>query len=328
MGIIYSYPKQTVLQSTDLLISTRFSTEPGVVSRSISFSLETLGEYIAANHTSTLDQVLTAGNTSLLDARVGGVYLYDAYPAAGYLRIAGNKNRINFYNKNESLIGYIVEDSLVLNDISSDTIFTIKKPSDTTSSNTATFQDATGTVAYLSDIPPTANYGLFTQTANSVEIVESNSERTLIGTGLGSLSVPAYGFNIGDSYRASLMGHISCHGSATLRIRIKAWNGFSYALLADTGEIDLDPVTNQHWHLDIGFTIRALGGADQASIVSGGSFYYNKTNGNIDLMNFVTENNTTFDTESDNEMVITAQFNNASISNSIYSNLFTLIKTY
>ena len=328
MGIIYSYPKQTVLQSTDLLISTRFSTEPGVVSRSISFSLETLGEYIAANHTSTLDQVLTAGNTSLLDAKVGSVYLYDAHPTAGYLRIAGNKNRINFYNKNESLIGYIVEDSLVLNDISSDTIFTIKKPSSPTSSNTATFQDATGTVAYLSDIPPTANYGLFTQTANSAEIIENNSERTLIGTGLGSLSVPAYGFNIGDSYRASLMGHISCLGSATLRIRVKAWNGFSYALLADTGEIDLDPVTDQHWNLDIGFTIRALGGAGQASIVSGGSFYYNKTNGNIDLRNFVTENNTTFDTDSDNEIVITAQFNNASASNSIYSNLFTLIKTY
>ena len=331
MAIIYSYPKQASLQSTDLLISTRFSTEPGVVSRSISFSLETLGEYIAANHTSTLNQVLTAGNTSLLDAKVGSVYLYDANPTAGYLRIAGNKNRINFYNKNDSLIGYIVEDSLVLNDISSDTIFTIKKPSGTTSSNTATFQDATGTVAYLSDIPaslPTANYGLFTQTVNSVEIVESNSERTLIGTGLGSLSVPAYGFNIGDSYRASLMGHISCLGSATLRIRVKAWNGFSYALLADTGEIDLDSVTDQHWSLDIGFTIRALGGADQASIVSGGSFYYNKTNGNIDLKNFVSENNTTFDTESDNEIVITAQFNNASASNSIYSNLFTLTKTY
>ena len=328
MGIIYSYPKQTVLQSTDLLISTRFSTEPGVVSRSISFSLETLGEYIAANHTSTLDQVLTAGNTSLLDAKVGSIYLYDAYPTAGYLRIAGNKNRINFYGKNDVNFGYITQDSLFLQDDSSIYGLNISIPSSLTGSRVATFQDATGTVAYLSDIPPTANYGLFTQTANSAEIIENNSERTLIGTGLGSLSVPAYGFNIGDSYRASLMGHISCLGSATLRIRVKAWNGFSYALLADTGEIDLDPVTDRHWNLDIGFTIRALGGAGQASIVSGGSFYYNKTNGNIDLRNFVTENNTTFDTDSDNEIVITAQFNNASASNSIYSNLFTLIKTY
>jgi len=331
MAIIYSYPKQTSLQSTDLLISTRFSTEPGVVPRSISFSVETLGEYIAANHTSTLNQVLTAGNASLLDAKVGSIYLYDTYPTAGYLRIRGDKNRIYFYGKEDALYGYLTQDFLFLDDNSSNYGFSIRKASSLTDNRTATFQNATGTVAYLSDIPaslPTANYGLFTQTANSTTIVNTNSELSLIGTGLGSLSVPAYGFNIGDSFRASLMGHISCLGSATLRILVKAWNGFSYSILGDTGEIDLDAVTDQHWNLDVDFTIRALGGAEDASIVSGGSFYYNKTNGNIDLRNFVAENNTTFDTESDNEIVITAQFNNASASNSIYSNLFTLTKTY
>lgn len=430
MAIIYSYPKQSSLQNTDLLIGTRFSTEPGVVSRSISFSLETLGEYINANHPLTLNQVLTAGNESLLDAKVGSIYLYDTHPSTGYLNIRGYKNRIYFDGQNDVTYGYINQDTLFLQDSSSIYGFNIKKPSSLIANRTATFQDATGTVAYLddlssltldqvldngntstnnanigelglydssnskyfgllvdnsifyiydvnaadvmletngdyitlygsysstinnnsltanrdynlpnksgtialtSDIPAallTANYGLFTQTANSTTIVNTNSELSLIGTGLGSLSIPANSFKVGDSFRASLMGHISCLGSATLQIKVKAWNGFSYSILGDTGVIGLDQVTGQHWNLDIGFTIRALGGAEDASIVSGGSFYYNKTNGNIDLRNFVTENNTTFDTDSNNEIVITAQFNNASTSNSIYSNLFTLTKTY
>lgn len=179
-----------------------------------------------------------------------------------------------------------------------------------------------------SDMPTTTNYGLFTQTTNSATIVNTNSEFSLIGTGLGSLSIPAYAFKVGDSFRASLMGHISCLNSAELQIKVKAYNGFDYAILAETGVIDLDVATNQHWKLDIDFTIRSLGGYDEASIVSGGSFYYNKGNGNIDLKTFVSENGTTFDTDSANVLVITAQFNNASTSNSIYSNLFTLTKTY
>ena len=105
MAIIYSYPKQISLQNTDLLIGTRFSTEPGVVPKSISFSLETLGQYINANHPLTLNQVLTAGNASLLDAKVGSIYLYDTFQTAGYLSIRGLKNRISFYDKNDVNFG-------------------------------------------------------------------------------------------------------------------------------------------------------------------------------------------------------------------------------
>lgn len=423
MAIIYSYPKQSSLQSTDLLISTRFSTEPGVVPRSISFSLETLGEYINANHPLTLNQVLTAGNQSLLDAKVGSIYLYDTNAPAGYLSVGASKNRIYFYGKNDIQYGYITQDSLFLYDNSSDYGLNISIPSSLTGNRIATFQDATGTVAYLnditlnralangntstnnanigelglydssnskyfgllvdsntfyiydtstgedvmletngyyitlygsysstinnnsltanraydlpnksgtialtSDVPATLNYGLFTQTVDSVEIVNNNSERSLIGTGLGSLTIPADNFKVGDSFRATLMGHISSLNNAKLSIKVRA--SHNNALLADTGSITLVSSTNQHWKLEIDFTVRATGSQEEASIVSGGSFYYNKGNGNIDLKTFVTENNTDFDTESINTLIITAQFDSASPSNSIYSNLFTLTKTY
>lgn len=325
MAIIYSYPKQTSLQSTDLLISTRFSTEPGVVPRSISFSLETLTEYINASAPiPTLDQVLTSGDVSLQTAGIGELGLWDNIND-GYAAIVVNDSEFTFYDYIGNIVAYISNSGIGIKANSFTGVFAT---SNFTANRQYTMPNKSGTIALTNDIPSNINYGLFTQTANSATIVNTNSELSLIGTGLGSLSVPAYGFNIGDSFRASLMGHISCLGSATLRIRVKAWNGFSYSILGDTGEIDLDAVTDQHWNLDVDFTIRALGGAEDASIVSGGSFYYNKSNGNIDLRNFVSENNTDFDTESNNEIVITAQFNNASTSNSIYSNLFTLTKTY
>jgi|LakMenEpi03Aug12_release.lakeMendotaPanAssembly.Ray.scaffolds.fasta_scaffold480937_2 hypothetical protein len=325
MAIIYSYPKQTSLQSTDLLISTRFSTEPGVVPRSISFSLETLTEYInAAAPIPTLDQVLASGDISLQTAGIGELGLWDI-PNGGYATIAVSDSEFTFYDYIGNIVAYISNSGIGIKANSFTGVFVT---SNFTANRQYTMPNKSGTIALTNDMPSNINYGLFTQTANSAIIVNTNSELSLIGTGLGSLSVPAYGFNIGDSFRASLMGHISCLGSATLRILVKAWNGFSYSILGDTGEIDLDAVTDQHWNLDVDFTIRALGGAEDASIVSGGSFYYNKSNGNIDLRNFVSENNTDFDTESNNEIVITAQFNNASTSNSIYSNLFTLTKTY
>jgi hypothetical protein len=293
----------------------------------MSVEASTLADYFSSNMpVSTLNEVLAAGNESLLTANVGELGLWDTADG-DYAKIQVQDSYFKFYNSSGDLVSEISSDSIIVNSNYSASFTT----SQITANREYIMPDASGTVALVEDIPtslPTANYGLFTQTANSTIIVNTNSELSLIGTGLGSLSVPANGFNIGDSFRASLMGHISCLGSAALRIRIKAWNGFSYSILGDTGDIDLDAVTGQHWNLDIDFTIRALGGADEASIVSGGSFYYNKTNGNIDLRNFISENNTDFDTESNNEIVITAQFNNASVSNSIYSNLFILTKTY
>ena len=43
-------------------------------------------------------------------------------------------------------------------------------------------------------------YGLYSQTANSTIIINTTIESTLIGTGVGTLSVPANGFIVGDSF--------------------------------------------------------------------------------------------------------------------------------
>ena len=168
---------------------------------------------------------------------------------------------------------------------------------------------------------PATNYGLFAQTANSIPIAATTTEGTLIGGGVGTLSVPANGFKVGDSFVAKLYGHITCVGTATIQIRIKSGS----VLLADTGIITLDVTTNKHWNIEVNFTIRSLGNASVGSIVSAGLFSYIKNSGlNFEGANFVFLNNTTFDTTILNTLNITAQWNTNNAGNSIYSDIFIL----
>jgi hypothetical protein len=171
----------------------------------------------------------------------------------------------------------------------------------------------------LSPLPTV--YGLFAQTGSSTPVSGTTVETSIIGSGTGTLSVPSNGFRVGDSFSAKLNGHISCVGSATIHIRVKA----NSVLLGDTGVIALDTTTDKHWELDLNFTIRSIGSV--GSIASYGSFGYIKNSGlNFEGSNFVTI--TTLDTTILNTLNITAQWNTTNSGNSIYSDIFVLNKIY
>jgi hypothetical protein len=182
------------------------------------------------------------------------------------------------------------------------------------------------TIVTIPGTAPTTNFGLFAQTSNSVPITATIVESSLIGTGVGNLSVPANGFQIGDSFQASLDGILSCVGTATLHIHIKTLSG---VILADTGIINMDAATSKSWFLNLYFTIRTIGATTVASISSGGLFSYIK-NASTNFQGFTlgTINNTTFDTTISNTLVVTAQWNTTNAGNSIYSTNFTLNKIY
>jgi hypothetical protein len=178
------------------------------------------------------------------------------------------------------------------------------------------------------DIPgniPSTSYGLYAQTVTGPNVT-GIAEQSIIGAGVGTLSVPANAFSIGDSFTAALDGIISCISSATIHIYVKTVAG---AILADTGVVSLAAATNKSWILNLYFTVRTLGGVGVASISSGGLFSYIR-NGGTQFEGFVlsTINATTFDTTVNNELVITAQFNTANAGNTIKSYNFTLQKVY
>jgi hypothetical protein len=178
----------------------------------------------------------------------------------------------------------------------------------------------------LENAPFKANYGLFAQTANSVPVTATAVESSLIGSGVGTLSVPANAFSVGDSFDANFTGVISAVGTATLEIRVKTLSG---ALLMDTGIIAMDATTAKIWTLGLQFTIRQIGTTGVASISSGGLFSYIKNSGTqFEGFTLSTVNTTTFDTTINNTLVVTAQWNTNNAGNSIFSRNFVLNKIY
>lgn len=173
---------------------------------------------------------------------------------------------------------------------------------------------------------PAGIIGLFAQIADSVPVANTAVETTIVGPGVGTLTVPANSFSIGDSFTCALDGILSSGSSATLHIRIKTLTG---VILADTGIIDMAAATDKSWVMNLYFTVRVLGGVTVASISSGGLFSYIR-NGGTQFEGYVlsTVNNTTFNTTINNTLVITAQWDPASTGNSIVSKNFTLTKVY
>jgi hypothetical protein len=167
--------------------------------------------------------------------------------------------------------------------------------------------------------------GLFAQTGNST-IITGITESTLINGGVGTLTVPANGFQIGDSYRAVFGGVMNAANNQTIRIRVKA----GAITLLDSGVQSLtNSIINDIWSLNIDFTIRQIGGAGTASIVSLGAFHYIKTsNASTQGFAFNVVNNTTFNTTISNVLDVTVQWGSTNAGNSIYSDIFVLNKTY
>lgn len=193
----------------------------------------------------------------------------------------------------------------------------------------AEFAVAQGGVTYrvknstLSPFPTV--YGLFSQTGNSVTVSGTTTESTLIDGGVGTLSVPANGFSIGDSFRADFGGILNVGNNQTMRIRLKSGS----VILADSGVQAITNITSDVWSLSVNFTIRQIGAAGVASIVTLGSFHYSKTNnGTVEGFSFNTVNNTTFDTTISNTLDVTIEWGSTNTDNSIYSDIFVLNKIY
>jgi hypothetical protein len=174
-------------------------------------------------------------------------------------------------------------------------------------------------------IPGPTVYGLFSQTGNSNVISATTVETTIINGGIGTLTVPANGFNVGDSFRCVVGGILNAANNETIRIRVKSGS----VVLLDSGLQTLPSITNNVWTMSINFTIKQIGVAGVASIVSLVEFHYAKLN-NDTVRGFAsnTVNNSTFDTTTSNTLDITAQWGSNNVGNSIYSDILILNKVF
>ena len=172
---------------------------------------------------------------------------------------------------------------------------------------------------------PAGTNGLFAQTALGTLITNTTVETQLIGTGVGSLTVPANGFNVGDSFTAKICGPLSCANNETIHVRIKS----DGVVIGDAGIFQMKLSTNKYFELLIDFTITKIGAAGVAELFVNGQYSYNQNaNTNLDGINFALVSNTTFDTTITNSLTITAQWGASNVANKIQSQNFVLTKVY
>jgi hypothetical protein len=191
-------------------------------------------------------------------------------------------------------------------------------------------KDVMGNIQPITDFIPTivvlsGNYGLYAQTSLGTLITNTTVETSLIGTGVGTLTVPANGFNVGDSFTAKICGNVSCANNETIHIRVKSDGN----VIADAGVFQMKITTNKYFELIIEFTITKIGGLGVAELFVNGQYSYNQNaNTNLDGVNFALISNTTFDTTIANSLTITAQWGASKVENKIQSQNFVLTKVY
>jgi len=171
MAIIYNYPLNSILLAEDMLIGTSTKIVNGQPKNATkNFSIADLTGFIKQNV--SLDDVLQVGNTSLLDAKVGSLYLYDT-PVTNYGNIALNQNRFSFNTVTHGEVLRAQKDMLI--SFSSSGYRGSFEVSNITANRVWDFPDKSGTLALTSDIPsyttPTLDQVLTEGNTSSTEIV-------------------------------------------------------------------------------------------------------------------------------------------------------------
>lgn len=157
MAIIYNYPLNSILLAEDMLIGTSTKIVNGQPKNATkNFSIGDLTGFIKENV--SLNDVLLVGNTSLLDAKIGKLYLYDT-PVADYGNIALNQNRFSFNTVTHSEVFRAQRD--MFSSFSSSGYRGSFEVSNITANRVWDFPNESGTVALLSDMP-SAEWGSIT----------------------------------------------------------------------------------------------------------------------------------------------------------------------
>ena len=164
-------------------------------------------------------------------------------------------------------------------------------------------------------------FGLYAQTVQSATIT-GTTETSVIGTGVGSLIIPANAFKVGDSFHGKIGGIISDTANTDdITIRIKA----GATVLATTGAFALDTTaaTGEGWEMELDFTIATLGAT--GSICTNGNFAYTKTN-DKKVSGYVFQDVQPIDTTVSNTLDITVEWGQDG--QNIYSANFVLYRTF
>lgn len=154
----------------------------------------------------------------------------------------------------------------------------------------------------------------FEQTADKV-IANSVVETSIIGTGVGTLIIPAGTLKVGQRVTLMAQGIISDTATPTFELRYKL-NGVE---ILTSGAQTLGAISDDHWVLDVDFVVRSIGVT--GSIMPSGGFLTEQN----DHFGLVVLAAVTLDTTIAQTVDVTGEWGAASASNTITSQILELM---
>jgi len=160
MAIIYSYPLSNNVLATDIIVGTTTNVVGGrPKNQTKSFEIGDLRSFV--NLSNTLDTVLQNGNSSLLNASIGELYLYDDANSA-YSRVAFEDAQLNAYDYGGSKIFTVSGNESYLKFLNENGKTTTFNSLALTLDRTYNLPNKSGTVALTSDIVPVTGFVPYT----------------------------------------------------------------------------------------------------------------------------------------------------------------------
>jgi hypothetical protein len=168
------------------------------------------------------------------------------------------------------------------------------------------------------------NIGLFSQTENGPTVIYTDGDSSIVGNGVGGLSVPADYFRAGSTFKLSVHGNITSANNAQLAIRLKEG-----ALTVSEIIITMVSTVDQDFDIDVNFVVRSIGGPGVAKLLTVGTFSYSKSsNANPEAFYFDSLEQTNFDTTVATTLDVTAEWLTSEAGNQLFTQSLNLYKIW
>lgn len=92
-------------------------------------------------------------------------------------------------------------------------------------------------------------------TTDDITVANTVTESSIVGTGEGTLTIPANSVAVGNRFSFSAQGRLSSAGNPTLRLQIK----LNAVALGDIGAATIGNNADNHWILEGEAVVRSLG---------------------------------------------------------------------
>ena len=174
-----------------------------------------------------------------------------------------------------------------------------------------------------------SNGGVWSQIGDSTILQNSSVETSILGSGVGTLTIPRDTWIVGQSYKFVLSGRISTKATNE---PFQFWLKSGSTILTFASlflELITFGVEGKYFEINLQLTCRAIGGIGVAVLESQGRIdYVIDTNSALKTRMLDNKNFTTFDTTIDNTLDLTAKWTTADPNNTIQSKMGNFRKTY